>query len=150
MKSAIESLNRKIRESGYRMTKQRAVVLEELSKTNDHPRADEIYQRVRRRLPNISFGTVYRNLKTLKELGLVRELNYGKKFSRFEVNIGKHHHFICLGCGRVYDLDIVPSRKLCEEAAQKTGFEVADCRVEFYGYCDAKEKRNLSDTEIDE
>ena len=84
MKAENKALNQKIKQQGYRMTRQREVVLEELTKIRSHPKADEIYQLVRKKLPNISFGTVYRNLKLLKELGLVRELSFGKSFSRFE------------------------------------------------------------------
>ncbi|PJA29642.1 MAG: transcriptional repressor [candidate division Zixibacteria bacterium CG_4_9_14_3_um_filter_46_8] len=141
MKPTYQLLNQKIKEEGYRMTRQRAVVLEELAKCYDHPRADEIYQIVRRRLPKISFGTVYRNLKTLKELGLIKELNYGKKFSRFEANIEGHHHFVCLLCGRVYDISIEPAENMCKRIAEDIGFVVEDYRLEFYGFCNAQERK---------
>ncbi|MBD3233437.1 MAG: transcriptional repressor [candidate division Zixibacteria bacterium] len=134
-------LNQKIKEQGYRMTKQRAIVLEELAKSKDHPRADEIYHLVRQRLPKISFGTVYRNLKTLKDLGLIQELNYGKKFSRFDANLEPHHHFVCLRCGKVYDVNPQPADKMCQKVAENIGFEVASFRLEFYGYCNAQERK---------
>lgn len=118
------------------MTRQRAVVLEELSGVNNHPRADEIYQMVRKRLPKISFGTVYRNLKTLKELGLVRELNYGKNFSRYEANVDNHHHFVCVDCGKVYDIPPVEGMdRDCKEIARDAGFNPTHYRLEFYGSC---------------
>ncbi len=105
MRTSTRFLNQEVRQHGYRMTRQRGIVLEELSKTKEHPKADEIYQMVRRRLPNISFGTVYRNLRLLQELGFVRELNFGKNFSRFDANASNHQHFTCKECGKVMDVD---------------------------------------------
>ncbi len=103
MKRNLRVLNQKIKQQGYRMTRQREVVLDELSKTRGHPKADEIYQMVRNKMPHISFGTVYRNLRLLKELGLVRELSFGKNFSRYEAFHENHQHFTCMSCGRVLD-----------------------------------------------
>ena len=60
-----------------RMTQQRQVILEELRLCRSHPTADELYSRVRRRLPRISLGTVYRNLETLAERGLIRKMEVG-------------------------------------------------------------------------
>ena len=142
MKASYQILNQRIKEGGYRMTRQRAVVLEELSKANFHPRADEIYQIVRRRLPKISFGTVYRNLKTLKDLGFVRELNYGKNFSRFEAKAENHHHFVCLKCGRVFDIEPKDSMDFsCFDIARNAGFEASHYRLEFYGNCCSQDKK---------
>jgi Fur family peroxide stress response transcriptional regulator len=140
MNSNYERLSRRIKEEGYRMTKQRAVVLEELSKADFHPRADEIYQMVRRRLPKISFGTVYRNLKTLKDLGFISELNYGKNFSRFEAKTENHHHFVCMKCGKVYDIDADKTPvEMCNSIAEKAGYKVSYYRLEFYGICCAED-----------
>jgi Fe2+ or Zn2+ uptake regulation protein len=135
MKSTSKVLNLRIRQQGYRMTRQRAVVLEELTRTREHPKADEIYQMVRRRLPHISFGTVYRCLKLLQELGLVRELNFGKCFSRFEASSENHQHFTCTRCCKVYDIDErlpvpAPSVEVGGKKVKITGF-----RLEFYGVC---------------
>lgn len=135
MKSSTKVLNQKIKQQGYRMTRQRAIVLEELSRTSEHPKADEIYQLVRRRLPHISFGTVYRCLKLLQELGFVRELHFGKSFSRFDARAENHQHFTCIECGKVMDVD--------EPLAVATGgveiggkkIKITDYRLEFYGQC---------------
>jgi Fur family transcriptional regulator, peroxide stress response regulator len=135
MKSATKVLNQKIKQQGYRMTRQRAIVLEELSKTKDHPKADEIYQMVRKRLPHISFGTVYRCLKLLQELGFVRELNFGKCFSRFEASGENHQHFTCTNCCKVLDVDeaLAVSTANVEIGGRK--MKVTDFRLEFYGLC---------------
>lgn len=135
MKSNLKVLNQKIRQQGYRMTRQREIVLEELSRTREHPKADEIYQMVRKKLPHISFGTVYRNLRLLKELGLVRELSYGKNFSRYEAFFENHQHFTCKNCGRVMDIDEPLSVPTSGVTVGGKRMEVDDYRLEFYGTC---------------
>lgn len=135
MRNNTKLLNLRIRQQGYRMTRQRAIVLEELSHTREHPKADEIYQMVRRRLPHISFGTVYRCLKLLQELGLVRELNFGKCFSRFEVSSENHQHFTCTNCCKVMDVDEPLAVTTAGVQVGGKKMKVTDYRLEFYGLC---------------
>ncbi len=118
------------------MTRQREVVLDELSRTKEHPKADEIYQMVRKKLPHISFGTVYRNLRLLKELGLVRELSYGKNFSRFEAYYDNHQHFTCKSCGKVMDIDDPSDIPTGNVHVGGSIMDVDEYRLEFYGTCD--------------
>ena len=136
MKTNLKVLNQKIKQQGYRMTRQREVVLDELSRTRAHPKADEIYQMVRKKLPHISFGTVYRNLRLLKELGLVRELSYGKNFSRYEAYYDNHQHFTCKSCGRVMDIDKPLNIPASNVRVDGSSLEVDEFRLEFYGTCD--------------
>lgn len=129
------TLNMKIRERGLRMTKQRDIILEELRSVVSHPSADEVYQMVRVRVPNISFGTVYRNLKVLKELGEILELDYGKNHSRFDGNPTYHYHFACEECGRIFDIDIPINQSVDADVSRRTGLKVNRHRTEFYGVC---------------
>jgi Fur family ferric uptake transcriptional regulator len=69
------------------MTRQRKVILEEIRKTDSHPTADELYQRVRQRLPHVSLGTIYRNLETLAASGLIQKLEMGGSQKRFDGNL---------------------------------------------------------------
>jgi Fe2+ or Zn2+ uptake regulation protein len=117
------------------MTKQRDIILEELRNVTTHPNADEIYHMVRNRIPNVSFGTVYRNLRILKELGEILELDYGKSSSRFDGNPDNHYHFACDVCGSIYDLNVPIKAELDEELSSKTGFKITRHRTEFYGIC---------------
>ena len=137
MNKTIKTLNQKIKQQGYRMTRQREIVLDELTKAKGrHPKADEIYQMVRKRMPHISFGTVYRNLRLLRELGLVRELCFGKSFSRFEASIDNHQHFTCRACGKVMDIDeplAVTTSGVCVDGKP---MNVDEYRLEFYGLCE--------------
>lgn len=135
MKTYCNDLSKRIKGSGHRMTKQRRIILEELRKVTSHPNADEIFHMVRKRIPNISFGTVYRNLRILKDLGLIMELDYGRSFSRFDGNPENHYHFRCLQCGRVFDIEEPIKTKFNEKVSQKTGFRVDYHRLEFYGKC---------------
>lgn len=125
------SKQRKVR----RQTFQRMVVLEELVKMKSHPRAEELYERVKRRIPNISLGTVYRNLHILKEQGLAQELTNGKEASRWEGNISPHYHFVCQSCHRVWDLPVPVERRLERRLIRQLGLEIYGHRLEFYGLC---------------
>jgi Fur family ferric uptake transcriptional regulator/Fur family peroxide stress response transcriptional regulator len=87
-----------------RNTNQRKVIYEILKSTDIHPTADWIYERARKIMPNISLGTVYRNLKILKDEGLILELNDGKQ-SRFDARTDNHLHFKCEMCNSIYDID---------------------------------------------
>jgi Fur family ferric uptake transcriptional regulator/Fur family peroxide stress response transcriptional regulator len=123
--------------SGRRRSRQREVVLEVLRSTDSHPTADWIYERVREWIPNISLGTVYRNLRVLKEEGEILELDYGATFSRYDARTTGHYHFRCESCGRVFDIDLPEGTGLDGEVAQATGFTVNHHRLEFYGKCNA-------------
>ena len=117
------------------MTRQRRIILDVVRESETHPSADEVYVRVRRRLPKISLGTVYRNLEILAERGDIRKLEVGGTQKRFDGNASAHGHVRCLNCGRVVDApsdqDLGPGAAVLELA----GFEITGCSVEFLGYC---------------
>ena len=87
-------------------TTQRKVIVEELKKLKTHPTADELYAIVRERLPQISLGTVYRNLELLSEKKEILKLELTGKQKRFDGNICEHYHLRCSNCGRVEDIEI--------------------------------------------
>ena len=87
-----------------RTTEQRTVILEELRKCRNHPGADELYLRVKERLPHISLGTVYRNLELLVSQRQIQRLDLGAGGKRFDPVVEPHGHFRCRRCGRVEDL----------------------------------------------
>ena len=89
-----------------RMTKQRQVILEELRKVKTHPTADDMYQMLRKKMPKISLGTVYRNLEILSESGIIQKLDVGGTQKRFDGDISIHSHVRCVDCGRVGDIDL--------------------------------------------
>ena len=118
-----------------RNTNQREAILRILANTRSHPTADDIYDEVREKIPAISKGTVYRNLKILKEMGQVREINSDGTRSRFEVAIVGHYHFRCENCGRVLDLNVPIRRELDREIAKQTGLIISHHQLEFSGLC---------------
>lgn len=119
-----------------RMTKQRRIILDELRKLTSHPTADELYEIVRRRLPRISLGTVYRNLEVLSENGDIQKLESAGNQKRFDGNAQAHCHVRCLRCGRVGDV-MGPVSGPSWEGIEAPGFTVMRAEVEFYGICDA-------------
>ena len=121
-----------------RMTKQRKVIIEELSKVKSHPTAYDIYEMVRSKLPQISLGTVYRNLEHLSSRGLIRKLDMGKDQRRFDATIDEHMHIRCLSCGKVEDLSLNPSLDIVtmiKNVSSQSGYEVLGCKMEFQGIC---------------
>jgi Fe2+ or Zn2+ uptake regulation protein len=126
-----------LRTRGLRLTGPRRVVLEVVRSTDSHPTAEGVHRMVRRRLPRVSLGTVYRNLRLLVAQGLVKELP--GPHARFDGNVSDHHHFTCLDCGRIADiagtLTEPHSRALCGRVAAEAGFSVTHHRIEFYGRC---------------
>ncbi len=118
-----------------RMTNQRRVILEELQKHIDHPTADEIYMEVRKELPKVSLGTVYRNLEQMSEQGNILKIEgYGQK--RFDPNPLPHPHFRCTSCGAVEDIHediVVPSLSVNSKWSKDR--EIKGSVIEFYGLC---------------
>ena len=118
-----------------RMTRQRRVILEELRKVNTHPSADEIYEIVRKRLPRISLGTVYRNLEILAESGDIQKLEPGCSLKRFDGNPNEHSHIRCVCCDRIIDVPMIPDLEIDLERVNTTDFEIIGHRLEFLGMC---------------
>ncbi len=121
-----------------RMTKQRQTILEEVRKLSTHPTADEIYEIVRKRLPRISLGTVYRNLDLLSAHGQVWRLEACGGQYRFDGNTDEHYHIRCTECGRVGDVDDVEKVEIdvAKDRVRDTiGYDITGHRLEFLGIC---------------
>jgi len=117
------------------MTSQRSVILEELRKVRTHPTADELYERVRRRMPRISIATVYRNLEILCQSGEVSKLEMAGHQRRYDGVSDGHLHARCTGCGRVCDLEHPPEVTFSTDVADLADFTVTGYRLEFTGFC---------------
>jgi len=120
-----------------RKSRQRDAILRVVKGVTSHPTANWIYDQVREEIPNISLGTVYRNLKLLVEEGQISEIELARTLSRFDGNTQYHHHFICEQCGRVFDVsnDDRMERAMMDEIARGTGFRITHHRCELYGLC---------------
>lgn len=118
-----------------RSTVQRKIIYDILLNTRSHPTADWIYDEVKKYIPNISLGTVYRNLRVLRDEGLIMEISDGKQ-SRFDARTDNHFHFKCDLCGAIYDIELqdvnisIDTKKLIEK-----GFKVSVYNVDFFGIC---------------
>jgi Fur family transcriptional regulator, peroxide stress response regulator len=88
---------------GIKTTHQRAEIYRELARTDEHPDAETIYARVRKRIPAISLDTVYRTLRLLEKKGLILRVGSLSEKTRFDANTDPHHHFVCTGCGFMGD-----------------------------------------------
>lgn len=110
-------------------------IMEVLKGVRTHPSADWIYDEVRKKLPHISKGTVYRNLNVLEDEGVIIELNVDGMVGRYEIRQHNHYHFICEKCGRIFDINEPVEARLNAKFAKKTGFKITDHQLEFRGLC---------------
>ncbi len=92
------------RRYGVKATHQRTEIYRALARTNEHPDAETIYARVRKRIPTISLDTVYRTLRLLEKEGLISRVGSLGEKTRFDANIDPHHHFVCTECGFMGDI----------------------------------------------
>ena len=91
------------RESGAKLTHQRMEIFREVAQAGDHPDVEKVFQGVRKRMPTVSMDTVYRTLWWLKDLGLITILGSPRERARFDANLSRHHHFVCIQCGLTRD-----------------------------------------------
>lgn len=119
----------------FRMTKQRQNILKELCKLKCHPTADEMYQILRKKMPRISLGTVYRNLDILSDCGMIQKIDVGGSQKRFDGNADIHYHIRCVKCNKVDDIDITPDRDIDAQAGLMTEYQILRHHTEFMGIC---------------
>jgi Fur family peroxide stress response transcriptional regulator len=118
-----------------RATRQLEAVFKALQGDPTHPFADEIYRRVRKKLPRISLATVYRNLQRLVEEGKIRSVVLGERVGRYDPETSDHDHFICQNCGRVIDLFLARARQIDLTPLANDGYIVATHNLTVYGRC---------------
>ena len=123
------------RPATFRVTAQRRTILDELRRDHSHPTADEVYERVRRTLPRISLGTVYRNLELLAERGLIRRLDGTGSKRRYDGDTDAHYHVRCERCGRVDDVHTPPIQVPRRAVARASGYRITGHRLELTGLC---------------
>jgi Fur family peroxide stress response transcriptional regulator len=118
-----------------RLTSYRAAVLETLRSTNTHPTAAEIFRKVRRRRPGVSYATIYNSLDWLTRNGMASELKFGDAASRYDPIMSRHDHLVCTRCGALRDHEIALSPRVWSRAGRPQGFHVERYRMELYGLC---------------
>ncbi len=118
-----------------RHSKQRDSIKEFLATRKDHPTADMVYRNVRQSFPNISLGTVYRNLTLLADMGDIARIQVGDGADHFDYDTSPHYHFICTKCGRVTDLDMPVTEQMIHSASENFDGEIKGQMTYFYGHC---------------
>ncbi len=140
MKSALNEKLKVLKQKGHFLTSSRLIILEYLLSTKSHPTADEIYLKLKSKLPSLSKATVYNTLKLFSETGIVREIKVEKGKNRFEARTDPHVHFICIKCHRVHDIEkqIAKIPKTVEEHKVMFG------DIFLYGICSSCRKEGSS------
>lgn len=125
---------------GFNMLKysrQREEILKNLQSRRDHPTADMVYESVRKKQPNISLGTVYRNLSLLADHGHILKISTGMGPDHYDGFIDAHNHFICRGCGAVIDMDYVSEEDVIANASRSFTGIIEEYELQFYGTCES-------------
>jgi Fur family transcriptional regulator, peroxide stress response regulator len=131
----MESFETACRSAGLKLTHQRMEIFREVAQTEEHPPAETIYDRVRKRVPSISLDTVYRTLITLEKLGVISRVNVLCERTRFDANMSPHHHVVCTSCGMVRDFSSPAADALPIPEEVKSWGEVTSIHVELRTVC---------------
>lgn len=126
-------------------SKQRDAIVKYLQSTKDHPTADTVYLHIRKIFPNVSLGTVYRNLSLLSDRGDILKLSCDGKADRYDANTDQHYHFICKECGDVIDLEMESLDHIETIAGAHFKGKILSHVAYFYGICEeclSKETKN--------
>ena len=116
--------------------RKRDAILTCLRETTEHPSAEWVYSQLKQEIPDLSLGTVYRNLSLFKEQGVICSLGTVKGVERFDANTEPHVHFICNECGSVMDLpEVEAPAQLCNAVESGTGGKVNMYHLSFVGIC---------------
>jgi Fur family transcriptional regulator, stress-responsive regulator len=125
----------RLRNRGWRLTAQRRVIAEAMTGEHVHLAADEVFDRARALLPEVSLATVYNTLNELVEMGELLEITHVDGRRRFDPNVGeRHHHLVCVDCGRMLDVRADDPRLPTD---QRHGFELLEVEVTFRARCPA-------------
>ncbi len=138
-----QELRKKLAEKSYKMTPQRRDILEVFLDNSDghhHLSAEEVYDILRENNFDYGLATVYRSVELLSSLGLLTRINFGDGRERYELNTAtsdehNHHHLICLNCKKVIEFDEDLLEDLEADVAKKSGFEIVNHELKFFGYC---------------
>ena len=131
----IERFEQVCGEAGVKLTHQRMEIFREVVQSGDHPDAETVCRGVRERIPTISLDTVYRALWLLEDLGLITTLGPPRERSRFDANLRRHHHFVCIECGLTRDFYSEECDELRLPAAVRLIGQVKTTHVEARGIC---------------
>lgn len=126
----------KLRSLDFRITPQRLAVLRILSASEDHPTAEQIFEKVKTEFPTTSLATIYKTIALLKSLNEVLELGFPDGSNRYDGNKPfPHPHVVCVRCRKIMDPELISLDELKDEISKKTGFRIQHHRLDFFGLC---------------
>lgn len=135
-KKRFEIIIQKLRDEGHKITPQRMAIAKILSKSENHPSVEDIYDQIKEDFPTMSLATVYRNIVLIKSLGEVLELGFPDGSNRYDGNKPyPHPHVVCIQCKKIVDPDIDSLDNMTEEVAKETEFKILNHRLDFFGIC---------------
>ncbi len=137
VKARMSEFARRCKQSGLATTHQRTVIYRVLVESRDHPSPELVYERVAREIPEISRATVYKNIHTFIEAGMLREVSELHQTNRLDANLERHHHLICTRCRKVVDFQDDQLDSIRASKTEPDGFQVTEYRVEARGLCPA-------------
>lgn len=118
-----------------KFSRQRQAIWDFIKDRTDHPTAEAVYLGVKSACPNISLGTVYRNLMLMRDTGMIQTVEVGDGVIHFDPNTTDHNHFICTNCGKVIDIDGGDVEAIKQEAAAHFTGRIQGYSAYFYGLC---------------
>src|SRR4051794_41865549 len=134
----LDEIEERLRTAGLRVTASRVAVLRVLAEAEDHPRVDQVIERVRNGGLSISTQAAYDVCEALREHGIARRIAFAGGPARYEARAGdNHHHLVCRSCGLTVDIDCVTGATPCLDAPEASGFAVDEAEVTFWGLCPA-------------
>ena len=135
-KKRFETIIEKLRGNGHKITPQRIAIVEILSKSENHPSAEDIYDQIKGEFPTMSLATVYRNIVLIKALGEVLELGFPVGSNRYDGSRpAPHPHVICIKCKKIVDPELDSLDEMKKEVAKETNFKIKNHRLDFFGIC---------------
>ncbi len=135
-KRRMDEMLSKLKEKRFRLTPQRLAVVRILATSQEHLSVEEIYQRVKRKFPFVSLATIYKIINLLKNVGELMELGFVDDRNRYDgFRPFPHPHLVCTQCRKILDPDLPTLSELPKELEKKTGFQITNHRLDFFGVC---------------
>jgi Fur family transcriptional regulator, peroxide stress response regulator len=132
---AVQKKTKRIESKPANLTRQREVVLLVVNESEHHPTAADVFEQAKRKLPTISFATVYNSLHYLKDAGVIREITFGNGASRYDSKMHRHDHAVCTSCGKLVDFDLAETVELTRAAVRRTRFKPETIYLTLLGLC---------------
>lgn len=118
-----------------RFSRQRQAILNLVLNSNNHPTADYIYLQLKKDFPELSLGTVYRNLSKLSDKGLIQKVSIPNQSDMFDRNLDRHAHVVCSNCGEVYDIDTSSIDDIISNISTDANVSIQSYNITFDGVC---------------